>query len=1468
MESLRFLGWTLDFDGNGVRRPAGHGGSWSVVVASAAGRYAISGSFALQIGGTVLECAFSSIPLKKTGGSWVPSGGSLSRLAMWRSGESHNANGKPFFRVRFGGAIATSDQDEIPFTWRDSDGAVILRFDGFLFHPAGIAARPAEIEFASGRSIAVTAANGGALELDGKLWLARLHQWQVGSGTSVHRAEFSSRAVRMGFAATEAKGPFRLAFDAVDTTPVWLHGGQSHGPGLEVTGAGLEATFMENGSGGHILSALSLTNAGKLTVTTCGIMNSWNDAETWRTAGPIPLALAFESAPSAWNGPVIAPAAKVPMQQVGALPVHGSIGGHSFDVATDSTVELRSSDAAADPVAATATHGVAKDMAYRRTRPWVHFQKAVYSHPRYGETYLPQSHDAGRALRRSVVGADPTTVLRFQSTVAGGGGLPAVPREYWDGGEAAGRKGHADELDRAMAELLIDRPKATHESGLTDATNAPAANQKIASLFSSSKEPFPLRLEKHAEVRQLANPILKQLPVVGGGALTPPLSVPNLNPDQMLEYAVLWPGASWSGSVRPPELSEKDAFVEALYGRFLDPGVPIGIGSPRFGDTANQSRRAIPWLIAKLGRERTLEEILTELRSRLPAGKHTGWDAAMKTLVPLLREVDPGLLRTDWVGAIALELDLQLDAMPQLQAMVPTKEASSPTLRFVAVSPQSTMSSRWGGVSGAIDWKRTENTAYVANDYDDLDEARFWTDSLDVRWRDGALKSFRSEATLELRTFMGTGVTRTAASGSDDKKKPTRLQIIGSAKRRPAPDDAAPTYDFNFSADATKDNPDGLKVYPVSDAGDEADLNFIEEVRFRKVEIVASTTDGHTVPGAKDAEPPTSAKVKIDGDVKFKPPEWLKPSVPDFLNGKKISFFNLGIGLPSLSDFNIPGLKIDYPDLKFDLDLPHVGLLGDALKLKFQSFTLDWSKMVDLGSWPDLGLGGALFPSGAPDFNFDWPRIIFNGRLGFGQLPELFSGAFSEFSLDLLFALNLDLPNASLSKSFYIGVGGFGFEGLNLNLLPFLEISIEKLALERSTDPAGAKLTAVGASISILKYKLPYTVAGGFFSSSGPGAGDAFWVSATRNNGGDHLIDFNYGFIGQNIAFKPDSAGNIVQKFLEAPLLAKSGEKPDTALGENIFEKAWGKEVYPAGEGSLGDGMGWTFAAEIGAFWGIMRGRAIIQDRGYRGLALFVDATKPGGKVIREWFGDSFGFVGLHHKGATEDDDYFHMSLTLPEMNLPAFRMVGGVVATTLWTNGGFQVDFGFPWPSGSTRQWERTIGLIITPGQASAGFYFRKTLEHAPDGKTGLLTIGAGLAIQWGLGAAWGGGTFKAWGRIGVYGVVQGEVTLRVGDPNKPFSGDLALQRLYVVGAVGVLVEATGKIDWWVISVEVGVKATAELRFELDYQPSGPKTVKLAAELYVSAYAKACIGGGWFKVCKSITVGLSVPVHYQLKLG
>lgn len=1462
LEKLLFLGWSLDFDLSGVRRPVGVPGVWSISVDGGAGRYAISGSFALTIGKILIECVISQIPLQKTGSAWVPVGGALTRFAMWRSEEHHDANSSPFFRVRLGGAIL--EGDDLPFGWDPTDGSALLQFDNFLFQPSAVKALPAEIEAVSGMRIGVSANGVGTIKLPRGLWQARLHQWDLATKTAVHTTRYTSAADSRRFDQVAATGPFTVTFEPADATPLWLHGGPLHGPGLIVDAAMLSAGFTEDGGGGHLLSALALVSTAKTKLTSCGILNSWNEPEVWRWSGSLPLVLAFSTSGTGWNGAMLAPGPDVPLRRIlpsgGNLPIHGGVGGHWFDLTDNSTAELRCSGDAAEKDQVPASHGVTNGLKYLRTRPWIHFRRGTYSHPRYGETYIAQAAKGAGATKWSP--PDGTTVLRFQSSLAGCGGLPAVPREYWKTGSSGASDKHAQELDTAMAELVIDRPHATHESGLADTTDAPVAKQQISSLFGTASTPFPLRLTQHAETRHLANPILAEVSVKGAAASVPSLAVAEFAPDQNLEYAILWPGAPWMDSWRPPQLSATDGFLEALYGRFLDPGVPIGIGRPRYGDTGEQSLRAVPWLIAKLGRQRKLADILSEIKGHLQADRRPAWDAIVTPLLALIDEVDGAILRTDWVGAIALELDLDLAAMPQLQAMVPTGDTAGPSIRFVAITPQSAASNRWGGVSGAIDWQRSMGTAYVASAYKDLDEARFWTDKFNVRWRDGALTYFRSEATLELRTFLGTGVTRSAAESSAPDKQPTKLQIIGSARRRPTPNGAPPSYDFTFAADATRDNPDGLKIYPITEQGTEAAPNFIQEVRFRKVEVVAATTDAHTPARAKEPIPATTAKVMIDGDVQFKPPDWLQATIPDFLKGKKVSFFNLGIGLPSLSDLNIKGLQLSYPDLRFDLDLPHVGLIGDALKLKFQSFTLDWNELIDLGAWPQLGLSKEFSPAGgAPSFDFKLPRIILGGRLGFGTLPELFSGAFSEFSLDLRFALNLDLANASLAKSFYIGVGGFGFEGLNLNLLPFLEISIKRLTLESNKAPKGYRLTAIETSISVLKYPLPYSVSGGFFSSGEPGTGDSFWLSATRTSDTPTLFDFNYGFVGQNIVFREGAGGGkLVRRFLEAPLLANAGAPPAGALTDNIFENAWGTDILPAGDADSAEGKGWTFAAELAALWGILRGRAIIQDRGFRGLALFVDTSKPEARALKEWFGDSFGFVGLHHKGGTESDDYFTMSLTLPEMNLPAFRMVGGIIAVTLWTNGGVQIDFGFPWLSGATREWERTIGLIITPGQASAGFYFKKTIEHVPDSGAQRLTIGAGFAVQWGLGASWGGGTFKAWGRIGVYGVVQGEVTFA--------TDSFDLVRLYVVGAVGVLVEGSGKIDWWIISVEVGIKATAEMRFELEYLPKGDKTIQLAAELYVSAYARACVGGGWFKVCKSITVGLSIPVHHRLTLG
>jgi hypothetical protein len=213
---------------------------------------------------------------------------------------------------------------------------------------------------------------------------------------------------------------------------------------------------------------------------------------------------------------------------------------------------------------------------------------------------------------------------------------------------------------------------------------------------------------------------------------------------------------------------------------------------------------------------------------------------------------------------------------------------------------------------------------------------------------------------------------------------------------------------------------------------------------------------------------------------------------------------------------------------------------------------------------------------------------------------------------------------------------------------------------------------------------------------------------------------------------------------------------------------------------------------------------------------------------------------------------------------------MGGEIAAELFTSGDFTVDFGFPWPSPrGSRRWERTLGVIVTPGQASGGWYVRKRQHMVPAQVPGQpnqkhLVIAAGVAIQWGLGATFGKGkVFTVWVRIGVYAVMEGELTLLLRGGGSPKIIAFAIK-----GAAGVLLEGAGEIDWWVINLRVGVRASAEVRTAILWREGQKVQMQLGAELHVSAYARACIGPRWARVCKSISVELTIPVRHQLTFG
>jgi hypothetical protein len=571
-----------------------------------------------------------------------------------------------------------------------------------------------------------------------------------------------------------------------------------------------------------------------------------------------------------------------------------------------------------------------------------------------------------------------------------------------------------------------------------------------------------------------------------------------------------------------------------------------------------------------------------------------------------------------------------------------------------------------------------------------------------------------------------------------------------------------------------------------------------------------------------------------------------------------LSFANLRIELDKLTGIDPRFMTIHYPSLKFDLNLPHIGLLGDALKLKFHQLIVDWGGGgFDLGSFlplPNLNL---------PGIDVKLPKLVFLGRIDFGSLPELFARSLSGFSLEGAFGFNFS--GGKLTGGPFLGIRGFGFSGLDLDLASFITIRIGRLALNSrkwTNGSEGAAISLEDGSLSILKYTVLERLSGGYFSLKDNG-GDGFWALLSRSpsQSPNFFVDFRYAFAGRNIDFPPA---------LARVLLVPPPQEGDSQAHDQIhrqLQTAWSNEesggtkppldLYPAARGG---GRGWTFGAGIDALGGALTGRALLQDGGFTGLSLK-------GPVLKELLGWDFAFTGIYRKDITPGEDYFYFSVTLPQFTMGTIRFMGGEIAAEIYTSGDFMADFGFPWPARQGgRAWERTIGAIVTPGQASGGAYIRKR-EYMQPGENRLALAG-GVAIQWGLGASFGGGVFQVWVRIGLYAAMEGSITFELLDSGGVIPKLGKISAFDVQGAAGILVEGAGEIDWWVISARVGVRASAEIRTAILWRVDQPVQMAVVAELYVSAYAEACIGPSWARICRDISVGLDITVRHQLRFG
>lgn len=1251
---------------------------------------------------------------------------------------------------------------------------------------------------------------------------------------------YRSRAQTLKFATIAAGTPLALRFELESATAAAplnvAPSSASPKAGLEVFEADLVLTFAKGAQPYRpVLNAAALAPLPKTGARTRlkfhGMWDSRNRPEEWSC--PVALPLAFRLgrlAPNEiWSSALVRPGELQGLLRLNGksasgkvLPIHGMIPAAQVVPKEGQPAILVCSDlqGGAAELDQSIPNGEWRDTGMRllQTRPWLRFQDAEFRHPRPGDAYP---------------GAKPLTFVPNGSS----GGLPAIAPLAWVQGMKTGVANA--EVDSSYRKMALQTLKGRHETGLADESGAtPTILRVLPTPGVLTKEPLGQKTSLSLLAHDKDLSLLAPGTAIACAPATPlKLKVKTPAQDGAFEYGVCWP----TRANLPAQMAvvADDTWTDLLLGP-IDASAPIGVA--RILEDKKRSD-ALPLAIVKVGRERGLEAILKEIGEQVPGG--ATYANARNRLVASIRKTDPDLLDANWVGVLVTQVALDFSQFTALEQTIPLGNGNSPRLEFLAVAPRQPppgdTSDRRVSVSAAVAWESEKVTTPPKPAYPEpQNEVSFWPTKLDIRFRDSRMVAFRSEAVVEFRAFMGVG--NTTAPNASNKQ----IAIIGSARRKDPKAENSP-FEFRFAAEAK----DPIQVYPVKQGPASAeDKSFLEKAFFRRLELVDAPP--------RDGETKRRAQIRIDGDVEFRKPKdldlKLQGAFLSKIGGRLISFKDLGIDLLGSASLDPRFLQITWPSLKFNLDVPHVELFGNALRMKLHTFALNWTSGFNFPGFFDLGYGS--------NWDGSAPNLFFLGKVEFGNLPSFFARDFSNFSLEIGLGLNFNRNGAVLTGGSKFVIRGFGFDGLNFDLLSFLKVSIKKVAFGALPTSAGhslegSHLSVSGATVDVLGHNIFENASGSFYSLK-DGGGNGFWAYFPPKPGGSFLFFFDWGFVGQNIDFHVDIAKTLL---VPPPTNEPKDEADQIVQTGKVMATAWADgKIYPA---TTSAGRGWTFAAGITLMDGALKGRALIQDGGFAGLSVW-------GEELKKWFGYDFSFCGIYRKDITPGEDYFFISTTLPGMGIGTIRFTGGTIAIEIYTSGSFMLDFGFPWPGpDGGRLWRRTLGVIITPGQASAGLYIRKRetalVSDVPNETRKQLVLAAGFALQWGLGATFDSGPiFRVWVRVGVYVVMEGRATLIwSGNPASP-SADLVA--LSVLGAGGILVEGEGAINWWVISIRVYVCASAEIRIQLEWAKGKPTTAQITAELYVSAYAEACIGGGCFKICRGIRVGLSIPVTHRLE--
>jgi hypothetical protein len=766
-----------------------------------------------------------------------------------------------------------------------------------------------------------------------------------------------------------------------------------------------------------------------------------------------------------------------------------------------------------------------------------------------------------------------------------------------------------------------------------------------------------------------------------------------------------------------------------------------------------------------------------------------------------------------WTGLMLFATLLDFSEMGVLKGLLPEDALK---LDYVAVTPEK--SAGRFSVNSRVKWTNPNPPDAPARPA--VNEATFRMNSLEAAWNDSQLVYFHAEAEAKFDSFFGVDFNQPGSTNPLPQ-----LAIVGSFE--------AKTGEIRFLGKLAQP----LELLPADFGG----FGPIKQARVRSAEIISTPTDH----GRETA-------VSIDGGLDlrsfgFGGEDWF--TLGDL---PSIDFAGLQIVLPKPDLAPIWG-AIRYPSLA--LRSKSSPFRFGFFELKLQRIAVDWNGIRDF-DW------GSLLDINSVGGKDQWLRNFrFDLRLELMKLPELAAKSIDRLILDFTIAFGLRAGQSRFSlDDMQVSVGAVGFDRLRLDLLRFLELSCDHVELKNENGVK--RLALVNVVLRILGQTFVDGLTFLLFSSKDGEGFLGFMPTGSDDVQTEGALAVYWILAGHNVSLR--SVGDdLARKLLsiDAPTVQGDNVAIRKLINAAVTDPALIKFESPL------HGGGWVFASGFD-FFGLFQGKFLFQDRTYYGGVLR-------GGLFDEWFGSGFAISVLYTRGARPEQDSLYAALRVPMVQTGTFTFMGGVIALEIVMNGGFTLDVGFPWlqPSGA-RLWDHALGAIVTPFQGSGGFYVRKYNQTSivkNNNGEGVLFAG-GYAVQIGLGAGFGGGVFHVWATIGLYAIVEGELYF------EKLTGDrVGLRGLALIGAVGILGRAGGELNWWIISARVEIMISAETRLELRWgrflpdpadPPGGPIHVTAEFIVYARASAEACIGSGWFRVCKSIGVELPMRFGYSFQIG